>query len=451
MAGGPRRQPPPRPPPLAGLVVVLLAGCLNPIESGTLTPGDGTVHGYVSRRCGDQPLLPGAQVSVDGVVRAHTDDAGSYRIEGVKAGGVHTMAADLAGYVHTEVLVSVAAGETSAQNFALEAPGDASTPVLLDVLFVIDNSATMQTRQAALVAAFPALAALLEASTGINLHLGIVTTDVGAGPTTLPGCVPGGDRGLLQMQPLGATCDRASLLPYTGDRYLGLVRDAAGTVSANFEGTLADAFACYAPVGTGGCSFPMPLEAMSRAIDPTFTENGDFLRDGATLLIVIVTDKDDCSAPAGTDLFDPFQTDPASVLGPLSTYRCFEFGVTCDDLAPGRRAGTRSACAPGEPDPRYPLTPVAEFEALLSTRRAVLGVLAGPPSPVNVVVDAEGYSRLVPYCFVDDIGADPAIRLAALAATMPTSSTPVCNKYGSALPLWGQQAVDLAVASRSCE
>src|SRR5512137_2337621 len=104
------RPPPQRPPPLLGVALALLSGCLDPIPSGTLTPGDGVVQGYVRRRCGDQPALVSAQVSVDGVVRAHTDAAGAYRIDGVSAGREHSMAADLAGYVHTETLVSVAAG-----------------------------------------------------------------------------------------------------------------------------------------------------------------------------------------------------------------------------------------------------------------------------------------------------------------------------------------------------
>jgi hypothetical protein len=434
------------------LLLVLLSGCLDPIESGTLTPGDGTVYGSVRRLCQGRPPLAGAQVSIDGAVRAHTDENGAYRIGGVSADRVHTMAADLAGYVHTEVLVSVTPSGEQLQDFGLETPGDASKQTLLDVLFVIDDSAGMASRQAALAAAFARLADLL-VQKNLNLHLGIVTADVGAGPTALPGCVPGGDRGLLQLQPLGSTCDRAALVPYTGDRYLGMVSDGASTVSANFEGSLADAFACYAPVGTAGCQFQMPLAAMARAIDPTFTDNGDFLRDGATLLVVIVTDKDDCSAPTDTALFDPFQTDPSSVLGPLSSFRCFEFGVTCEGLPPGRLAGTRTDCRPGDPDPRYTLTPIADFAAALAARhenRVVLGVLAGPASPVKVTLDGEGDARLVPYCFVDGQGADPAIRLATLAESMPTSSVPVCaaRDYAAALESWAQQAL---VLGRSCE
>jgi hypothetical protein len=449
------------PPGLHALSILaaalFLAGCLDPIDAGTLTPGEGTVRGTVRRWCGAQPALAGAQISVDGVVRAHTDADGAYRVDGVTAGRAHVMAADLPGYVHTETLVRAPAGAVKEQNFILETPGDSTTPVLLDVLFVIDNTATMAGRQAVLAAAFPAMAARLE-SASLNLHLGIITTDVGAGAFAPPSCdTLGGDDGLLQLQPRGATCDRAAALPYAGLRYLGLVRDAGGTTSASYTGSLADAFACYAPVGTEGCGFPMPLEALRLALDPTQTENGDFLRDGATLLVVIVTDGDDCSAPPDSGLFDPFQTDPTSLLGPLTSYRCFEFGATCGGQPPGRAAGSRADCHAGEPDSRYPLQPLDRYFDLLTTThggRVVLGVLAGPPDDVEVVTDADGFPRLVPSCQRSGDSATPAIRLADLtAALLAGNSESICGAtgtIGAALDAWAQQALALAVAARSC-
>ena len=287
-----------------------------------------------------------------------------------------------------------------------------------------------------------------------------MTTDVGAGDGTqysVPGCVPGGDAGLLQVKALGPTCDRASIT--TGDHYLHLYRDATGNVGPNYDGTLAEALQCYAPQGTDGCRFPMPLEALSRALDPTNAFNGGIQQPGATLLVVIVTDQDDCSAPADTELFDPFQTDPTSVLGPLSTYRCFEFGFVCDGLPPGRSAGSRANCVPGAPDsdPHHELSPIdgdSGYAKQLSASHGdniVVGVLAGPPSPVKVVVDGEGYSQLVPYCFVGGDGADPAIRLNAFAATRPTPNDVICSDYSAALAQWTQQALNLAAASRSCD
>jgi hypothetical protein len=438
------------------LGALALGACLDPIPQGTLTPVSASVAGVVRRRCGDQPPVPGARILLDGVVRVETDEDGIYRIDGVRAGTAHTMAADYPGYIHAETIVRVTPGATTAQNFALEQPGDAREDVLLDVLFVIDNGADMGPAQETLVAAFPALAAVLEQGS-INLHLGIVTTDRGAGPTLTPSCRPRGDDGVLQVQPRGGTCDVASLRPYEGAPYLSLVRDASEVVGANFDGSLADVFACYAPLGTSGCRFAMPLAAVARALDPRRTENGDFVRDGAALLVVIVTNRDDCSAPDETELFDPFQTAPDSPLGPLSRYRCFEFGALCGGQPPGRAPGVRPDCEPGAPDadPAHQLDAIDAYTTLLGAThggRVVVGVVAGPPSPVEVAQDTDGHPYLVATCSGPTGLGEPALRLATLAAAMPqTNRASICRDYRADFALWAQQAVDMAVGQRACE
>ena len=464
-----------RPPPLLGVALVLLSGCLDPIGPGTLTPGKGLVYGHVRRWCGTQDPLPGAEISVDGKVRARTDDLGAYRVE-VSPGRPHTMAADVTGYVHAETVVTVPAGGEREQRFGLQALGDLGTTPELDVLFVIDNSAGMGPWQDALVAAFAeTLAPILEGSTGssIDVHLGFVSTDMGVpGQYAIPGCMSGDEGGALQLQPRGdaGACKRSGLL---SDRYLWYQRDAAGS-SANFgsfpysPGDLADAFTCYAPLGTSGCRFPMPLEAMKQGIDPGNPKNNVFfLRDLATLLIVIVTDRDDCSAPAKSDLFDPFQTDVSSVLGPFTTYRCFEFGVTCGGEPPGRTTGARSDCQPGDPDPTYALLPVDDYIdilngcplggcAVVTGRRAILGVIAGAATPVKVALDSDDYARLQPSCLLkkgSSVGADPAIRLNYVATKLPTTNS-ICGDDGSGwsgfLATLGDQALAQAVAARKC-
>ena len=70
-----------------------------------------------------------------------------------------------------------------------------------------------------------------------------------------------------------------------------------------------DAAACLLPQGIAGCRFESPLESMRLALERAATP-GDpsfgFLRDHANLLIVILTDSDDCSlAPGGEVIFDP--------------------------------------------------------------------------------------------------------------------------------------------------
>ena len=47
-----------------------------------------------------------------------------------------------------------------------------------------------------------------------------------------------------------------------------------------------------------------------------------------------------------TTVFGPSQTSMDSALGPPAPFRCFEFGVTCDDNS--RQAGPRQDCQPRE-------------------------------------------------------------------------------------------------------
>jgi hypothetical protein len=54
--------------------------------------------------------------------------------------------------------------------------------------------------------------------------------------------------------------------------------------------------------------------------------NAGFLRPGATLGVIFLTDEDDCSVRSPT-LFSPAN----AVLGPLESFRCTRFGVTCED------------------------------------------------------------------------------------------------------------------------
>ena len=64
------------------------------------------------------------------------------------------------------------------------------------------------------------------------------------------------------------------------------------------------AFGCIAAVGSAGCGFEAPLEAVYRVLT-TPAINPGFLRDDALLVVILMTDEDDCSAPPDTTLFDP--------------------------------------------------------------------------------------------------------------------------------------------------
>jgi len=149
------------------------------------------------------------------------------------------------------------------------------------------------------------------------------------------------------------------------------------------------------------------------------------LREDALLSVVFLTDQDDCSARDDL-LFDDTSTALLSTMGPLTPYRCFEFGITCDEND-RMHVGVRHECAPREDAGTY-LHLVDRYRDFFVDLKAphllVLGAIAGPvtPSPEGVghdaVVarDASNQPELVWSCNTPVDGAVPGIRLYNLLA-----------------------------------
>lgn len=165
----------------------------------------------------------------------------------------------------------------------------------LDLLFVIDNSPAMAPHRAKLLDNYRRFIATLETlRDGLpDLHIGVVTTDVGtrgaydgaAGPSIGAGpgsCTSEGDRGNLRR------------IPSLDGGFLSDVGRPDGTRVRNYTGSLADAFAQLADVGTAGCTYARPLEAVRRAFNAN-PSNAGFVRPDAYLAIVMLTNDDDCS------------------------------------------------------------------------------------------------------------------------------------------------------------
>jgi hypothetical protein len=315
-----------------------------------------------------------------------------------------------------------------------------------DILFMIDGSNSMSPKTDSLISYFPNfIQPLKDLPTKPDLHLGIITADLGAGQFTPPSCdTIGGDQGILQNTPKGTTCTSASLTNPT-DRFLSYSPDGSGGAAVNFTGDIADAFGCYAAVGDGGCGFEHQLASVRAALDGCETDagckqrqNAGFFRKDAYLGVIILTDEDDCSAPSSSTLFDPSQTTLNAALGPLTSYRCFEFGNLCGGTDPGRSQGPRESCVPGnkDPSPAHQLIPtkdVADFLKGLKPqdpRMVYVSVIAGPPVPVAVGLDANGYPDLQPACTGGMGSADPATRLSELVTWFDddrASFTNVCQ------------------------
>jgi hypothetical protein len=290
----------------------------------------------------------------------------------------------------------------------------------LDLLFVIDDSASMGEEQELLAANFPRFIDELYGDDGQlpDLHIGVVSSDLGIPPYELQqdqgDCLGDGKDGVLLRGPAGADCGLTGDEPYLVDS-----SDPDGAIRNYPTGELARTFECMAKLGTNGCGFERHLEAMERALTDQ-PRNDGFLRDDAVLAIVFIADEDDCSA-ADPDLFDPEE----GALGPFQDFRCFEQGVVCEGDDP-RAPGLKLGCRPREDSDL--VTPVSHFVDAVRAlkgdpRRIVVAGILGDAEPVEVEERADDWA-LVPSCETAGIGkADPAVRLRAFLDGFPGNST----------------------------
>jgi hypothetical protein len=315
----------------------------------------------------------------------------------------------------------------------------------LDILLVFSTSAPA-TEQAALAGQLPRLIEGLRTPGlgGIgcsynnpgacfipDVHIGVITADLGVGDYDVPGCTPGGDGAKLASKPRlpGCTPPSDPFISYV-DEQTNIPAGAGDPVER-----VKEALSCIAPLGAQGCRFQQPLEAARRALE---APPPGFLREGAFLAIVIVTSEDDCSA-ARPELFDPSSQTLADPLGPLTSYRCFERGVSCDrnDRAPGPRKECKPAGDHLRPVEEY----AAAFKKLKKSGRLMVYSLAGPLEPIEVTLEG-GVLALRPTCTGEGRSARPALRLAALAEGLAWQ-----GRYNESSNWWpGGSAVDLCSA-----
>jgi hypothetical protein len=198
------------------------------------------------------------------------------------------------------VLFAILSGVTACDS-PVDRPGStlpgqcqAETPVIgpkrTDILFVIDNSGSMQEEQNAIATELPAFVEQLRQGGGVaqEFRVGVITTSVYR--RTFINNVEAyreypNESGLLQPVPTAGGGPSA-------ERFI--------------EGTDPELLAKFGRLvkqGTLGSGQESPFEAVRLAVaSPAATRpleqggNGGFLRDGARLLVVVVTDEEDCSS-----------------------------------------------------------------------------------------------------------------------------------------------------------
>jgi hypothetical protein len=282
----------------------------------------------------------------------------------------------------------------------------------IDILFVIDNSNSMAEEQATLSKNFPQFIEALRSqklnNKIPNVQLGVITSDLGAGNYGLPSCeVAGGDGGKLSSQPRVAGCTPPSQ-PFISYNE-GVTNIKSGTKDPIEQ--VKEAFQCIAEIGSGGCGFEHQIEAARRALDPKLNVNPGFIRPDAFLAVVFITDEDDCSAQK-PQLFDSNQSNLTDPLGPLTSFRCFEFGIQCD-INDRTKPGPRKNCQPAY-DWLYKVEDYVNFfKGLKPPGRVLMFAIAGPTDIVEVGMDAQN-PTLRPSCQTSMGRAAPAIRIKTL-------------------------------------
>ena len=279
----------------------------------------------------------------------------------------------------------------------------------VDILFMIDNSPSMAPKQAELRARFPSLLKALDTAAQAgrpgSYHIGVVTSDLGAGQFVLGGqCHPGGDGAKLQA--LGKAAPASCMAPTGAVNFLEVdytTGAATPTTNAPAGQDVNTTFGCMAAVGDTGCGFESQLESVYKALHDPITENAGFLRDDAALVVLLLTDEDDCSADANSDLFDPSKSQaPPMGYGALDSYRCTEFGIECVNPSDGKLAmlpygdsgGAWSQCrsAPASDGGKllavqkyidFFTKPKAQGGVKLNPDDVVLSAIIGPAMPVQ--------------------------------------------------------------------
>lgn len=307
-----------------------------------------------------------------------------------------------------------------------------------DILFVIDNSFSMTSKQKSLASNIGKFIRTID-NAGINYHLGVTTSDVGStigqgmfwSSSEIQTCNSfSGDDGILQTRPCtqrgnqssdarntcNSICTNPTFSsppsPFTdGNLFLSKIN---GTTNVPIDmkpdpmapGKMVDmgpieAFQCIALVGDGGCGIEAPLESAKRALDGHRTENARFLRSGSVLALIFITDEDDCSVQLSRRAENTPNTNDCPNADYLGIYNCYNYdyrclatSISCDQAM--NTAGPKTNC---HERPDNYLEPIENYYDFFSNLRnptnlSVSGIWTMPPvnsgGPLTTLLQGTG-------------------------------------------------------------
>ncbi|MFM2418644.1 MAG: hypothetical protein RL385_3367 [Pseudomonadota bacterium] len=209
-------------------------------------------------------LLAACAASDDGAVSVEVTDGGA---------GSTPSITDAGGFVSTDA--SRPSASTGNVDASVAVPEGDLGCTKMDVLFVIDNSASMAQEQSALVESFPRMVQVLDAlrEGKVDYRVGVTTTSFGI---AIPGLfeLPSDDGMLLKTQ------------------------DMQQPFLSRGDADLTARFSALAAVGVEGNANEQPIKAATAAVTSRVTDgkNAGFRRADALLAVVMITDEDDGSA-----------------------------------------------------------------------------------------------------------------------------------------------------------
>jgi hypothetical protein len=205
----------------------------------------------------------------------------------------------------------------------------------VDLLFMVDNSNSMEDKQMNLRQHVPQLVETLVSGRRFamdpnpfppvtDLHIAVVDSDMGLpGVTSIPGCTGNGHDGLFQHTPLASPEN-----PQCDASYPNFLSYAASNPNGPSSMKVAQDFGCIANVGVTGCGFEQQLESALKSLWPANNnlfqflgpsgqldqrghgdlENIGFLRNTSrapSLLVIIMLSDEDDGSTGEMELYRP--------------------------------------------------------------------------------------------------------------------------------------------------